>query len=101
MKEANSHRFRVCVEKLNAAATPARLTFEVRNHDDILAVMDRVRAGTAFPPDEASALALGLKLLAGVTLAHRHDPLFADIHPALRAFIGNLKSRVASTTTGP
>jgi hypothetical protein len=77
----------------------APLTFEAHSHDDILAVVEKVRAGTAFTTEDASALALGLELFAGVMLTHRRDPLFADIQPAMRAFIGNLKSRVASTTS--
>jgi hypothetical protein len=98
-----AHRFRISVEKIDDPAghtgTSAALAFEVENHDDIFAIVDRVRAGTAFSVDEATALALGVKLLGGVVLAHRRAPLFADIQPALRGFIGNLKSRVASSTS--
>ncbi|HBK45466.1 MAG TPA: DUF3861 domain-containing protein [Xanthomonadaceae bacterium] len=101
MSTKNARRFRISVERIDDpaghAGTSAPLAFEVENHDDILAIVDRVRAGMAFTADEASALALGVKLLGGVVLAHRRDPLFADIQPALRGFIGNLKSRVAST----
>ena len=104
MSASVGHRYRIQVEEIDAPARDAYLAraplnFEFGNHDDILAIVDRVRAGSAFPPHEATALALGLKLFTGVMLRHRRDPLFADIQPALRAFIGNLKSRVASTTT--
>ncbi|AFT71051.1 hypothetical protein B5T_02783 [Alloalcanivorax dieselolei B5] len=103
MSTKSAHLFRISVEKIDGpadyAGTSAPLAFEVESHDDILAIVDRVRAGMAFTADEASALALGVKLLGGVVLTHRRDPLFADIQPALRGFIGNLKSRVASTAS--
>lgn len=103
MSTKHVHRFRISVEKIGdpvgQTGTSPPLAFEVQNHDDILAIVDRVRAGTAFTADEASALALGVKLLGGVVLAHRHDPLFADLQPPLRGFIGNLKSHVASSAT--
>ena len=99
---SRTHRFRITVEELRDPREHGAglhvLTFEARNHDNILDVIERVRTGTAFSVDDASSLALGIKLLAGVTLVHREDPLFADIQPAIRAFTGNPKSRVAATS---
>ncbi|PLZ02624.1 DUF3861 domain-containing protein [Burkholderia sp. WAC0059] len=99
MQKKAGCRFRISVERADGDASPsdgvAPLAFEVWSHDDILAIADRVRAGTAFPPDDAAALAIGLKLFSGVMLAHRRDPLFAGVEPAIRAFIGDLKARVA------
>jgi hypothetical protein len=99
MSASEGHRFRIQVERTDDAAA-APLIFEVRHHDDIFAMVERVRAGTAFAADDAIALTVGLKLFTGVMLSQRHDPLFADIQPALRMFIGNLKSRIAATTAG-
>lgn len=97
-----THRYRIRVEPLaqpdGVAIVQGALSFEVANHDDLLAIVDRVNAATAFDRNDATALAVGLKLFTGVMLQHRHDPLFADVQPAMRAFIGNLKARVASTT---
>jgi hypothetical protein len=36
-----------------------------------------------------------LKLFSEVTLAHRNDPMFAMIHPALNEFVRGLKQRSA------
>lgn len=94
MISSRSHRYRVRVEALGE--DEAALSFEVDQHDDLLAIVQRVRSGTPYSSDDASALAIGLKLFSGVVLAHRHDPLFADIRPAIRVFIGNLKARVAA-----
>jgi hypothetical protein len=97
MNATQGHRFRIKVERMDdATANP--LVFEVTHHDDIFAIVERVRAGTAFAANDATALAVGLKLFTGVMLNQRNDPLFASVQPALRMFIGNLKSRIAATT---
>ena len=99
------HRYRITVEHL---ATPREdgtirppLSFEAVNHDDVLGIAERVTAGFRYARDESAALAVGLKLFTEVMLAHRDDPLFADLQPALRDFIGRLKERTrAATATG-
>lgn len=97
MSATQAHRYRITLEGADDAA-PAPLTFEFIHHDDLFALVERVRGGTAFTNDDAAALALGMKLFTGVMLGLRHDPLFADIQPAMRNFIGNLKSRIAATS---
>ena len=91
-----SHRYRVTVQALNSSADRASVNFEVDHHDELFAIVDKVRRGGGYADDEAAALAVGLKLLSGVMLEHRNDPLFADVQPVLRAFIGNLKARTAA-----
>lgn len=98
--QTSSYRFRIAVERLDDDA-PARRAgdrhvFELDHHDDLLGIIERVRAGGVFAPADASALALGVKLFGGVMLAHRDDPMFEALQPAMRAFVGNLKSRVAA-----
>lgn len=102
MNSIKRYRYKIHVEEIGqplpgGTARQEAITFEIANHDDILAIVGRVRAGTAFAPDDASALTLGLKLFSGVMLRHRNDPMFADIQHAMRVFTGNLKSRIAST----
>lgn len=97
-----AHRYRIRVEALSRPDDGRHdedaLSFEIANHDDVLAIVDRVRAAGTFDRNEAAALAVGLKLFAGVMLRHRHDPLFAEVQPTMRVFIGNLKARIASAT---
>ncbi|MCU0119962.1 DUF3861 domain-containing protein [Pseudomonas sp. B2M1-30] len=103
MTEKNMHHYRVTIESLdetqNGGSSMPVLAFDVRHHDDILGIAERVRSGTAFSVSDANSLAVGLKLFTGVMLAHRQDPLFSGIQPAMRAFIGNLKSRISATTS--
>ena len=96
------HRYRVTIEHL---ATPradgaihAPLSFETVNHDEVLGIAERTVAGGRYERDESAALAIGLKLFTEVMLSHRDDPLFADLMPALRDFIGRLKERNRTAT---
>jgi hypothetical protein len=96
------HRYRITVEHI---ATPRAegeirppLSFEAVNHDDVLGIAERSAAGGRYARDESVALAVGLKLFTEVMLAHRDDPLFAELQPALRAFIGRFKERYRAAT---
>jgi hypothetical protein len=90
------HRYRITVEPLpdasqaSEAHTPA-LQFEVSNHDDILAIVERLQARGDLEPDSATALAVGLKLFGEVMLEHRQHPLFAPLKDAFPAFMKQLK----------
>jgi hypothetical protein len=90
------HRFRITVEHLadahgNPSTHEAPLQFEVGNHDDILAMVDRARERGQFPPDTAAAFAVGLKLFSEVMLENRSHPLFAEFAPHFGEFMKNLK----------
>ena len=91
----NSYRYKVTVEMVaGAKGEPVEgrsLTFEAANHDDILAIAERMKARLPFDGDTAASLAIGLKLLSEVALVHRKDPLFAEVRPALSEFIGAVK----------
>lgn len=73
----NSYRYRITVEALTGAkgepVQGRRLTFEAANHDDILAIVER------------------MKSFSEVALVHRTDPIFETIRPALRDFVQGLK----------
>lgn len=72
------------------------LSFYTANHDDILAIVERLQSKLPFNAGTAAALGVGVKLFSEVTLAHRNNPLFAEIRPALRDFIQQLKGSLVS-----
>lgn len=92
------HRYRVTVEHLGTPRAgmdrQPELVFETVNHDEIIAIVQRMRASGHYSEDEAASLGLGLKLFSEVMLKHRDDPLFAALRPAVRSFIGALKARL-------
>ena len=90
------HRYRITVEHLadahgNPSIHAAPLQFETGNHDDILAIAQRMRGRGDFDPDTATALAIGLKLFGEVMLENRGHPLFAELAPHFRHFMKRLK----------
>jgi hypothetical protein len=91
----NSYRYRITVEKLaDAKGQPVHgesLSFYAANHDDILAIVNRLQAKLPFDAGTAASLGVGLKLFSEVTLLHRNNPMFAEIRPALSEFIQQLK----------
>lgn len=91
----NSHRYKITVEALSDAKGRS-LSFEAANHEDILEIVERMRARLPLDEDTIASLGVGLKLFSEVTLAQRHDPMFAMIGPALKEFSRNLKERSAA-----
>ncbi len=96
------HRYRLTVDHLampdGSAPTPPRsLQFEAGNHDDILAIVERMRSRGDLPEADATALAVGLKLFSEVMLQNRGLPLFTDFAPHFKAFMQQLKQGPVSS----
>lgn len=97
----NSYCYRVTVEKLSdAKGDPLHgesLSFYAANHDDILAIVEKLQA--KFPllnAGSVASLGVGLKLFSEVALVQRNYPIFANIRPALSEFIQQLKQEPAA-----
>jgi hypothetical protein len=98
----SSYRYRVTVEKLSDANGDTvhgqSLSFYAANHDDILAIVERLQTKLPFESGTVAALGVGLKLFGEVTLMRRNDPMFAQIRPALGEFIQQLKLQSETET---
>lgn len=96
-----THRYRITIEHIanpkDADELHLPLMFEASNHDELLGIVDRVRAHSGFTADEAAQLAVSLKLLGELMLKHRHDPLFDELRDPYRVFIGKVKSRATAS----
>jgi hypothetical protein len=66
--------------------------FTFTSHDDLNAIVARVQGRGLFDENETKAFVTGLKLLSGVLLSHRGEPLFAELGPAFKEFMKKLKS---------
>jgi hypothetical protein len=71
---------------------PAALSFQHVNHDDVIAIVDRMRGNSGLAPDAAAAVAIGTKLLGEVMIREKNNALFDPLRGAMREFIGKLKS---------
>jgi len=90
------HHYRITVEPMDTdssaptTTTASALQFEVTNHDDVLALVERIRQRTDIGAD-AAAFTVGLKLFSEVILKHRKLPLFQEFMPHLGGLIKKLK----------
>jgi len=91
------HLYRITVEHLeDNKGNPVQkepLSFEVKNHDDLHAIVARVQQKGLFDADESVALAIGLKLFREVMLHHRGHELFEKLDPHMSEFIKDFKQR--------
>ncbi|MFT2214852.1 DUF3861 family protein [Rhizobium giardinii] len=83
----------------HAPDKPASVTFEHNNHDDIIAIVDRMRGNSGLAPEAAAAVAVGTKLLGEVMLKEKHNPLFNPLRAGFHAFIAALKNTPATERT--
>ncbi|MFC3071568.1 DUF3861 domain-containing protein [Shinella pollutisoli] len=87
--------YRITIDQLEDAkgnsVRDSSLSFDLRNHDDIFVVVQRMKDKALFSEDEATALAIGLKLFGEVMLAHRSHELFKPLLPHFGEFMKELK----------
>ena len=89
------HRYRLTLEHLeDAKGNPVDkkpLQIDVKNHDDLFAIIEKVKTTGLFDADEATAFAIGLKLFREVMLHHRDSPIFKDLDPHFSEFMKAFK----------
>ena len=68
------------------------MQFEVGNHDDIFAIVERMRGRGDFSPGAAAAFTVGIKLFSQVMLEDRENPLFASFRPHFAQSMKELKA---------
>ena len=89
------HLYRLTLEHLEDAKgnpmTRPPLQFDVKNHDDLYAIVENVKAKGLFDDNEATAFAIGLKLFREVMLHHRGSAVFAELDPHMSEFMKAFK----------
>jgi hypothetical protein len=93
------HLYRITVEHLedNQASQVNKepLVFEIRNHDDLFVIVERMKLKAQFNEPEAASLAVGLKLFGAVMLNNRDTELFKSIEPHFAKFMQSLKKMIS------
>ncbi|TVZ15990.1 DUF3861 domain-containing protein [Maribacter sp. MAR_2009_72] len=70
------------------------IEFEFVNHDNIFAIIERMKQRDRFKTEQDSIeFAIGLKLFSEVMLRNKDNPLFEDFRPAFGAMMKKLKSK--------
>jgi hypothetical protein len=89
------HLYRLTLEHLEDAKGNAQdrppLALQVRNHDDLYSIVEKIQAKGLFAPEDAAAFAIGLKLFREVMLQHRGSEVFKELDPHMSAFMKALK----------
>ena len=92
----SQNRYRVTLEALPEARDS--LQFDVGCHDDIFAVVNKLRQRGDFDEASATAFGVGMKLFGEVMLENRDHPLFAEFRPHFAQFMRALKQGAAAVS---
>ena len=92
------HKYTITVRRTedkddNPTDGPA-ITFTATNHDELTEIVRRMQEAGRFPPDEAAAFAIGLKLFGETMLLHRDNALFTEMRPHFMDFMKKLKASI-------
>ncbi|ARD22919.1 DUF3861 domain-containing protein [Shewanella japonica] len=90
------HQYRITIEEINLAdnQTGQTLDFEFQDREDVLNVVEKLQKGSGLEPQEATKVALGLRLLGPIMMQNRKHQLFAEFMPHFKNFMHHLKSTV-------
>ncbi len=91
------YSYRVTVESKgetvgSAFAKSRSMQFRTENHDDLIEIVEAVRAKEILDGDRSASLAIGLKLFSEIVLEKRRDPLFEPLLEPIQSFIRQLKA---------
>ncbi len=96
--EKKAHQYKLTLEYLQnnkgdkMETSPLELVFE--NHDDIFAIIERLKQKNHFNDiNQSQEFAIGLKLFSEVMLKNRNHPLFEELGPAFGLFMKRLKGK--------
>lgn len=82
------------VELRDGEKSDKTIDFEFENHDDILALIEKVQQKGLFEDkDKTTQFILGLKLFGEVMLEQRDNPLFEGFLPAFGDLMKRLKGK--------
>lgn len=90
---AKGNTYRITVEEItNDESQPAKtLQFEAQDRENMFHVVEALKKGSGLEPQEATRVAVALRLLGPVMMQNRKHPLFADFMPHFKDFMINLK----------
>jgi hypothetical protein len=96
--EHKAHHYKLTLQHLEnnkgEAVDKEVLELNFENHDNIFSIIELMKVKSLFENEqEATELAIGIKLFGEVMIKHRKDVLFEELAPVFAAFMNKLKSR--------
>lgn len=104
-KDMKQHQYHITVQHVaDVKGQPSTYTqpleFNTGNHDDIFAIVERLKNAKLFEDEQTSiSFAVGLKLFGEVMLENRDHPLFQELIPQFGQFMKKLKQSTAEPTS--
>lgn len=98
------YRYRVTVESLTPDTLEKKIEFEVPNHDDIFAILQKSSARLGdVDPVALQSFTVGLKLFSEAVLSNREHPFFAQLKTPLGEMMKVIKGggRPSDEAGGP
>ena len=92
---SKSRRYRITVEQIvdDSAVENPRVTCEVTDREDIFAIIERIKKGSGLEANDATALAIGLRLVGTVMMANKKLPILSELMPSFKDFMIKLKKQ--------
>ncbi|QLE84035.1 DUF3861 domain-containing protein [Shewanella sp. Scap07] len=85
--------YRITVEAINSEIAE-HVQFEYQDREDLFNTIDKLKQGSGLEAQQATKMALALRLLGPLMIEQRKHPLFVDFMPHFKAFMQQLKSTV-------
>ena len=95
-KIRQDHNYRITIEEI-AQEESRTLQFEFQDREDMFKVVEMLNKGSELPKQDATKVAVALRLLGPVMMQNRKHPLFADFMPHFKTFMQNLKSTIKAS----
>lgn len=87
-------KYKITVEELTKEGNfgEEKLGFETTSHDNLFAIVKKLKQHPEFSNTDVASLGVGLKLFTGVMLKEKEHPLFKNLLPHFKEFMKGLKS---------
>lgn len=89
------HLYRFTVEHLEDpkgnSVESAPLVFKTKNHDDVFAIVEKMKNKGLFDEEDATSFAIGIKLFSEVMLKNKDHQLFSEFKPHFAEFMRTMK----------
>ncbi|HDY7861281.1 TPA: DUF3861 domain-containing protein [Vibrio vulnificus] len=93
-------QYRITIEDVGVEEART-LEFEYQDLEDLFKIVEGLKKGSGLEPENATKVAVALRLLGPVMMKDRKHPLFINFMPHFKCFMQNLKSTVKKSIESP
>lgn len=93
LKNRKDKQYRITIEEIDVAEAK-NLEFEYQDREDLFKIVEGLKNGSGLEPENATKVAVAIRLLGPLMMKDRKHPLFVEFMPYFKNFMQNLKSTV-------